>query len=153
MRMKMNVKFKELVEQMPGLLQSLGSQPFRTRDNLASISERGIYVFYENDRPLYIGRSNRLRGRIQEHARESSGHNKATFAFNLAKEALELTSNIPRKELERDPGFKMAFDEAKKCVREMKIRVIQIEDQVTQALFEIYAALALDTAYNDFGTH
>ena len=35
----------------------------------------------------------------------------------------------------------------------MKIRVVQIDDQVTQALFEIYAALALETKYNDFRTH
>ncbi len=35
----------------------------------------------------------------------------------------------------------------------MQTKVIEIEDQITQALFEIYAALILNTKYNDFSTH
>ena len=58
-----------------------------------------------------------------------------------------------RKELEQALGFKQAFYEARRRVREMKIRVVQIDDQVTQALFEIYAALALEAPYNAFNTH
>ena len=62
-------------------------------------------------------------------------------------------TRVPRKELEKAPGFDKAFWEARKRVSEMKIRVVQIDDQVTQALFEIYVALALEATYNDFSTH
>ena len=58
-----------------------------------------------------------------------------------------------RREKEKAPGFDRAFFEAKKRVAAMKIRVIGVEDQIEQALFEIYAHLALKTKYNDFGTH
>jgi len=152
----MNMNFNELVVKMPGLLQSLESQPFRTRENLVGIPERDVYVFYESDKALYVGRSNRLKTRLQEHGRWSSKHNSASFAFNLAKEkmrAKEIPPYVMRKELEQAPGFDKAFFEAKNRVAQVKIRVTQIDDQVTQALFEIYAALALNAPYNDFRTH
>ena len=59
------MKFSELVEGMPELLQNLESQPPRTKENLADIPEQGVYVFYENDKALYVGRSNRLKARLQ----------------------------------------------------------------------------------------
>ena len=107
----MNKSFNELVATMPGLLQSLQSQPFRTRENLAGIPERGVYVFYENAKALYVGRSNRLKARIQEHGREGS-HNSAPFAFNLAKEkmrAKEIPHYVTRKELGASPRFRGGF--------------------------------------------
>ena len=58
-----------------------------------------------------------------------------------------------RGELERVPGFEEAFFIAKGQVAEMQVKVIEIEDQISQELFEIYAALTLNTEYNDFGTH
>ena len=152
----MNKSFNELVGKMPGLLQSVESQHFRTRENLVGIPERGVYVFYENDKALYVGRSNRLKTRLQEHGRPSSGHNSAPFAFNLAREKMhaeEIPPYVTRKELEQAPGFEEAFFDARNRVAQMKIRIIQIDDQVTQALFEIYAALALNAPYNDFSTH
>lgn len=153
----MNVTFKELADQMPGLLKSLESQPFRTMENLVDIPKQGIYVLYENDKPLYVGRSNRLKARLREHYQESSTHTSATFAFNLAKEEMELSQGIPvritRKELEQDPVFDTTFSKARKRVSKMKIRVVQVDNQVTQALFEIYAALALKAPYNKFSTH
>jgi predicted GIY-YIG superfamily endonuclease len=156
--MKMNVKFKKLAEQMPGLLQNLEFQPPRTRGNLAGIPKRGVYVFYENNKALYVGRSDGLKKRIQQHGRPSATHNSATFAFNLAKEEMAPYRDIrkypTRKALQQASGFKGAFSEAKNRVAEMKIRVIQIDDPFTQALFEIYAVLTLDTTrYNDFSTH
>jgi hypothetical protein len=142
---------------MPILLDELKGKPQLNRNELRGIPKSGIYVFYERNKPLYVGRSNRLKERIQEHGRPSSDHYSATLAFNIAKEAVEHRQKIPkgitRKELEKAPGFNRLFFEARIRVAEMKIRVIGIEDQITQALFEIYAHLALNTKYNDFGTH
>ena len=153
----MSVKFNQLVAKMPELLKRLGSQPFLTKDNLADIPEKGVYVFYENDEALYVGRSNRLKARIQQHGRPSSTHNSATFAFNIAKEEIARHQDIPRditrKALEKAPGFVRLFYQAKGRVAQMKIRFIEIEDQIEQAMFEIYVHLALNTRYNDFRTH
>ena len=47
----------------------------------------------------------------------------------------------------------MKFEAAKNRIARTKIRFIEIEDQIEQALFEIYAHLTLNTKYNDFSTH
>jgi len=35
----------------------------------------------------------------------------------------------------------------------MKVKIIDIEDQILKALFEIFVHLELNTKYNDFRTH
>ncbi len=37
-------------------------------------------------------------------------------------------------------------------IKEMQVRVIEIEDEYEQAMFEIYAAYVLSTPYNTFKT-
>ena len=151
----MDMKFGELVEEMPKFLRTLESQPYLTIDNLKGLPKHGVYVFYEGRKALYVGRSNRVVDRIREHCRESSRHNSASFAFNLAKEEMRIEqgTKLGRHELEQAPGFGRAFYEARKRVGEMEIRAVSIEDQVKQALFEIYAALELNCKYNNFRTH
>jgi predicted GIY-YIG superfamily endonuclease len=155
----MNERFNIPVKEMPKFLEELKNKSLLARDELKRIpqKQKGIYVFYENNKPLYVGRSNNLKLRIQQHGRESSMHNSASFAFRLAKEKMSRHRSIPkditRKELENAPGFAQAFYKARRRVAEMEVRVIEIEDQDKQALFEIYAALTLNTKYNDFSTH
>ena len=149
-------RFREAVRRMPKLLRSLEeSETIEISNVTGTIPKSGVYVFYENDKPIYVGRSNNMRTRLRQHGRESSGHNQATFAFILAKEQMKVDkkASTTREQLEKAPGFEEAFYEARRRVREMKIRFIPIGDQIDQALFEIYAALALRTPYNDFGTH
>ncbi len=153
----MSVKFNQIVAKMPELLQALERQPFLTRDNLFGIPKQGVYILYENNKPIHVGRSNRIKFRIREHSQPSSTHNSAPFAFNLAKEEIRRYHSIPtnatRKELAELPEFDKPFSEAKQRVARMKIRFIEIDDQIEQTLFEVYAALALNTKYNDFSTH
>jgi len=153
----MQDKFGEYIRRMPILLNELRGTPLLNRSELEDIPRYGVYVFYREGNPLYVGRSNRLKKRIQEHGRPSSGHYSATLAFSMAKERVNFNRNkrrlATRNELEKASGFKKAFFLARKQVAEMQVKVIEIEDQITQALFEIYAALTLNTKYNDFGTH
>ena len=153
----MQDKFGEYIRRMPILLNELKGTPLLNRNELKDIPRSGVYVFYGEGNPLYVGRSNRLKERIQEHGRPSSDHYSATLAFSMAKERVNFNRNkrrlATRNELEKASGFKKAFFLAKKQVAEMQVKVIEIEDQITQALFEIYAALTLNTKYNDFGTH
>ncbi len=153
----MQDKFSEYIRRMPILLNELKGTPLLNRNELKDIPRSGVYVFCREGKPLYVGRSNRLKGRIQEHGRPSSDHYSATLAFNMAKEKVNYKRNehrlTTRNELEKAPGFEKAFFLARKQVAEMQVKAIEIEDQITQALFEIYAALTLNTEYNDFGTH
>lgn len=154
----MSGRFDSIAQKMPGFLHQLETSATLSRDLLNGIPEKGVYVFYEAGRPLYVGRSGRrrLRKRIVSHGRRSASHNVASFAFNLAKSMAkpgDLPEGLKRQELENTPAFKAPFDEAKKRVSLMEIRVIGMDDPVEQAVFEICAAIELETPFNDFGTH
>jgi hypothetical protein len=152
----MTRKFDRMVAEMPSLLLELEGAGLLSRDNLHDVPQRGAYVLYEHGKPIYVVRSNRLGDRLLEHGRPSSSHNSVPFAFNLAKgEAARRGINISqaRNELERVLAFKGLFTAAKKRVAAMKIRSVRIDSPVMQTLFEVYAALALQTPYNDFDTH
>jgi hypothetical protein len=152
----MTKQFDQMVAEMPSLLLKIRRAALLSRDDLHNIRQRGVYVLYEGGKPIYVGRSNRLRGRLLEHGRQSSTHNSAPFAFNLAKEKAGkkgIDISQVRNKLERDPAFSDLFTKAKKRVALMKARTVQIDNPVMQTLFEVYAALALKTPYNDFDTH
>ena len=151
---------------MPELLATLKSCELLHRDRrgqLPQVPDHGIYVFYHGDKPVYVGRTDRMRERLQEHGRPGSTHNSATLAFAMAFRvagALELASirTLPRNELQRDPEFKKLFDATKETVHSMGIRVVEITNPIEQALFEVYSALELGTTreqggYNDFENH
>jgi hypothetical protein len=149
--------FDGAVQQMPILLDELLKSPLKTREQANTLPQKGIYILYENDLPIYVGRSNRMRQRISEHGRNSSDHYSASFAFNLAKkeaERQEVNINKTRKELQGDEKFKKIFDDSKARVARMKIRAVGIDDPIIQHLFEVYVALSMKTTeYNDFDTH
>jgi hypothetical protein len=119
---------------------------------------RGIYLFSEGDEHLYVGRSNTIRKRLQTHCRPSSGHNGATFAFLLACEQYGRGDAAykglgSRSDREKTPEFAAMFSATKERVREMDVRYVEENDPTTQAILEIYAAIALETRYNDFDNH
>ena len=151
----MNAEFQAITEQMDPLLESLKScQPF-TWDNLRDLPQKGVYVFYEDDKPVYTGRSNGMRQRIRQHGADSSRHGSATFAFKLLLEKIgepgNHRSSAPRKELEERHSEEYAKQRHR--IQNMTVRVVEIEDQQRQAIFEIYAILALGTKrYNSFHT-
>ena len=144
---------------MHELMKTLLNSPLLSRHELNDIPAKGLYVFYENNKPIYVGISgkNRMKKRIMGHGRKSGGHNSATFAFNIAKkDAEKIGINIKEKRynLERIPEFANLYTLAKERVSKMKVRVIEINDPNFRALFEIYAALVLNTTeYNSFETH
>lgn len=155
----MHEKFRAHVEAMdPKFKGLLGMSPIQGFSLPRDIPSRGVYLFSEDGHHLYVGRSNRIRKRLQAHCRPSSGHNSATFAFRVAREE---TGNVSatysakgsRVELERDPEFKQVFLRAKERVRNMEIRYVEEPEPMRQAILEMYVALSLDTPYNDFDNH
>lgn len=118
----------------------------------------GIYLFSEGDQCLYVGRTNTIRKRLQNHCRPSSGHNSATFAFRLARHITGMTQATytaegSRARLERDPEFSRIFIEQKQRVRNMDVRFVSEPDPMRQALLEMYVAVSLATPHNDFDNH
>ena len=145
----------ELKNRRPSVRDSNGRLPPDIRD------KPGIYAFYEDVKPLYVGRSKQMRDRIMQHCRPSSGHTSTTFAFLLAlAEAGEKhtdCTNRTRAVLQKAPDFEPIYDAVKAKVRQMAVRVVEVTDPIEQSVFEIYAALRLPAirpyGYNDFETH
>ena len=93
----MNERFKKLTDRMPLRLQSLLEQPPIAIDDIGitQVPQKGVYVFFEDNKPIYVGRSNRLKKRLKEHSQRSSDHYSATLAFRIAKQN---TSTLQKKE-------------------------------------------------------
>lgn len=151
----MNEIFKLKLDKLPKYFEQLLQSDFLTRNNLIGVPEKGVYVFYEDENPIYVGRSNRVKFRLGEHGRLGSKSNDVNFAFKLAKEEAEkLKLDIKRIKaaLVSDKEFAICFTEAKRRVASMTIKVVEINDPADQTLFEIYAAVVLSTKYNSFET-
>lgn len=132
---------------LENLFSKLQSSKFhKSVDSIENIN--GIYVFYENGQPIYVGRTNRkrMKKRIAEHFKPYSNKNSATFAYLLAQEM----KNSPSSDIQAyDPDFL----KAKERVSRMEIRTIEIDDPIVQTIFEPYAAHKLYTLrYNSFHT-
>ncbi len=165
---------------MAGLYRQLINSEMLNRDQLKNIPKKGIYVFYKNDNPMYVGRSNSLRTRIQTHSRARAVSASAAFAFILTRDnyciwkgpcwwepALQMGPNkkatieigsltkevILTKEKLLKGEILQDFNLQKKRISKMQVRVVEVRDQYEQAMFEVYAAYALKTRYNDFSNH
>ena len=158
-------RFEDVIDRMPRYLQELEDCQLITRDRRGrlppNLPAKGIYVFYEDGKPLYVGRSDCLRARLLQHGRASSGHGSAPFAFNIARKKFRKkfratrpdSDSMFRSVLEQDSDFAPLFREAKQRVRRMGIRVVEIQDPVEQTIFEVYAHLKLGTPFNSFENH
>ena len=152
----MNERFKKLTDRMPLRLQSLLEQPPIAIDDIGitQVPPKGVYVFFEVNKAIYVGRSNRLKERLKEHSQRSAVHNSATLAIRMAKRNISTQQKKKTtKQLMEDSNFVKKFEVAKNRIARTEIRFIDIKDQAEQAMFEMYAILALKTEFNDFGTH
>jgi hypothetical protein len=153
-------KFTDLVKALaPKFEQLLACRPLPYGKLPSTMPKSGVYLFTENGQPMYVGRSNVLRQQHGRHCRPRATYREAAFAFQLAREktdrmkAAYRAGNESRKGLMGDKAFAAAFREAKARIRAMEYRYVEEADQIREALLEIYCVVALDTPYNDFGTH
>lgn len=157
----MNEVFARHVEALhPKFEQLVGSRAFKFADlaDQVGLPSKGIYLFSENGRHLYVGRSNNIRQRLRLHCLPGSKDNQAAFAFRLAREhcGMPKASYKPegsRKHLMTQETFYAAFEAQKARLRTMDIRTVGEDDANRQALLEMYASISLATPYNDFDNH
>lgn len=155
----MNELFKQYIESLePSFQRLIQMEPVTVANLPMDAPVSGIYLFSEASQHLYVGRTNTIRKRLQNHCRPSSGHNSATFAFRLAREftgqtVATYTEQGSRSELENDPVFGPVFVAQKVRVRNMNVRYVAEPDPMRQALLEMYVSVSLQTPHNDFDNH
>lgn len=153
--------FVEHFAVLPALLTELKACPPAIRSELAKRIPKntpGIYAFYYDGQPVYVGRTRDLRRRLGEHGRKGSSHYSASFAFLRARRAAEAAGHtaglagLSRGKLATHEVFGPLFVAEKATVAGMTVRWVRAGNPVTQALLEVYAALELVTPFNSFET-
>ena len=150
---------RDVTNQLPELLMTLLSSPvYGVGDGRTRPPEQyGVYLFSDARGPRYVGRvgltersrlaSKRFssfRTRLNGHTRPR--HGEGTFAYNLTvqqfrKKKLPLAGT--RAANCADESFMEEFRRQCERVKKMEFRVVEIEDNVLCAVFEIYAATVL----------
>jgi predicted GIY-YIG superfamily endonuclease len=155
----MDEEFRQHIESLhPSFEVLISCVPFKFASLPKVLPKAGVYLFSDGEHHLYVGRTNSIRKRLQQHCRQGSSHNSAPFAFRLARETRKVTQAAyktqgSRADLLQDRDFALAFTDAKARLRAMNIRVIEESNPLRQALLEMYVAVALATPYNDFDNH
>ena len=157
--MTLDPAFGRYVDPLPGLLERLlACPPFVYAERPRVPDRGGVYLFTEGEQHLYVGRTGKLRQRLGQHCRPSSGHNSAPFTFLLTREVTGRMSATyrageGRDELMNEPVFRRAFKEQNARVNRMLIRYVEEGNPNRQMLLEVYVAVVLPTRYNDFDNH
>ncbi len=152
-------RLREIERQLPSLLNALIAAPSFRRGRRPAVPKMpGVYLFTEDGVHRYIGRTRNANRRLGEHIQTSSPQNSAPFAFKMAKaeatrEGVEFTGT--RDEIAATPEFTPFFQAAKERIRAMDFRVIKVADPALSTIFEVYAAVVLETEgdFNLFETH
>lgn len=156
---RLDEHFASAISGLHGRLEQLVRSPlFTYRNKPPRLPLSVVYLFSEEGTPLYVGRTNHFSQRLGNHCRVGSTANQSSFAFRLARAAAGITEAAYSGKETRDalmmrPDFVSGFAVAKERLNRMQIRFAEERDQVQQALLEIYCAVALQTPYNQFGTH
>jgi predicted GIY-YIG superfamily endonuclease len=109
----MSPEFYAVVESMHENYERLIRADRYTKGMLLPL--KGVYLFREDGRDLYVGRSNNIRERYRDHMR--GGVNQTAFARLLAREKLGLkrTYTPGARERASNPEFVEAFRKARKA--------------------------------------
>ena len=115
----------------------------------------GCYVLQDQERPVYVGISRGVIGRLRQHVFGKT-HFDASLAFRVAmtKHPDQTIAKLTRSKAMLDPLFGTTFAEAQAYLRSLKVACISIENPLELYVFEPYCALELDThQWNSFRTH
>ena len=153
----MHRRFAVLVNELDAKCQKLLAMPPVAAKDVPSDTPRGgIYLFSEDDKHLYAGRT---KGPIHVRIRQQFGANAnaASFAWLIAREVTGRKATYKkqgsRDQLLVDPQFSSEYENARDRIRRMHVRYVQEPKPLRQALLEIYVAVVVEAKYNDFDTH
>jgi hypothetical protein len=164
--------WNELQAWLPDMLQLLIESGIYDRSRRPPADQRGVYLFTEAGRHLYVGRtgittrtrragttpSTSFRARFDQHTQDGRPPWSAPFAMRLAREqardvGIELVPNWWRARADH-PDLLELFTTAKRRIADgMEMRVVAFADDalgIRSTVAEIYAHAMLGTAHNDF---
>jgi hypothetical protein len=152
----MNQRFREATESIPALFERLNtSTPLAKRGTADQRNRPGIYVFFEGSKPVHVGRTRNLQGRLRGHVTKS--HFSASFAFKRARQVLGRGATYrtegSRSSLAKDQAFMPEFHRQIELVKGMEVRFLEVADPISQYLLELYAHMEYGLPLDEFETH
>ena len=164
--------WSELQAWLPDMLQLLMESDVYDRSHRPPADQRGVYLFTEAGRHLYVGRtgittrtrragttpSTSFRARFDQHTQDGRPPWSAPFAMRMAREqarevGIEVPPNWWTARADR-PDVLELFTTAKRRIADgMEMRVVDFDDDalgIRSTVAEIYAHAMLRTVHNDF---
>lgn len=147
-----------LTEDFGRLLGELASgHVYRCGEPPAPPRTPGVYLLAEGDDVLHVGRTRNLQARRRDQTGLNNDRYTATHAFRRAVADATTAGHLglpgKRAELEVDPTFAPYFQAAKQRLRACDFRCVKIADPPQQAMFEIFASIALGLPPELWRTH
>lgn len=106
----------------------------------------GIYVWYHDGLPFYVGISQKVLQRVGQHAKVTN-HFTASMAYKIA-------SGIhPSKEKGRAKYDKSRIATVQEWLKDQQVAMLPIDNHDQLALFEIYCSMEFGCRLNVFETH
>jgi hypothetical protein len=142
--------FSDLLDQL------VAGYAYRCGERPAPPAAPGVYVFADGPLVIHVGRTRNLQARRRDQTGPSNDRHTATLAFRLAvAKATAAHADLPmtRALLERESRFRKYFIDAKSHVRDLDFRCIELADSPRQAMFEIFASVALGLPPELWRTH
>lgn len=126
----------------------------KVQDERKEMNEvKGLYIFYEDDKPVYVGISRLILKRLKHHFL-GKVHNEATLVYLMLRHKHDRKGRI-YDGLRSD--LQIFKDERESKQEEMrkkwKIAIIPQTNNYKMYFFEIYLACYLKTEWNSFETH
>ena len=120
------------------------------------VNEAAIYVLLEDGIAQHVGRTRKLKNRLNGH--RASSHYSASYAFKRARKALGLSATYKksgsREDLMREGSeFRLVFDRELEKVKQMQVKFLLVPNAIDQYFLELYAALEYNTCISEFDTH
>lgn len=113
---------------------------------------KGLYIFFHNNTPFYVGISKGVIGRICQHLKGKT-HNNSTLAYKIGLIKYEYENERPYDGERDDFDFVNYVEPAKKFLLKQQVSLCHIDNIEELAIFEIYCSMKLGTWLNDFETH
>lgn len=161
MRQRIDIRSRlSLAEERCKLLVQQSPFPLAARRTLTQIP--AIYVFYDRQIPVHVGRCGKLRDRMNGQC--SGSVYSSSFAFKKTRERVAEKTNDKsylratyksqgsRKDLFNRPYFREEFDKVIEWLRDIHLRYIQVDDDVDQYLLELVVANELHVSMDEFRT-
>lgn len=108
---------------------------------------RGLYVWYHEEHPFYVGISNNVLQRVGQHAK-AKDHYSASMAYKIARDLWPTETKTRRADYDQEN-----IAVVREWLKDQHLRMMPINDADQLALFEIYCALELGCALNVFEPH